>query len=212
LDNNKLINKMITAEALKHLAPKSKKTNYKHLSGLAMWMSYWFPLYDIDTKPEICHFLAQAAHETDSFNALEEYASGAAYDTRVDLGNTPEKDGDGQRLKGRGIFMTTGTYNYKRATLEWNTLHPANKKDFFKTPDLLEAPEYAVWSACQFWDAKGFNAIANMPDDAKVLYKTKKIRIMVSPVEYISRIINGGTNGLQDRKDFYERAKSIIFI
>src|ERR1044072_6511329 len=107
----------ITVDILKAIAPGSKRTNYRHVPGLALWMNHWFPKFEIDTKGELCHFLAQAAHEADSFNALKEYATGEAYDTRVDLGNTPQKDGDGQRLKGRGIFMTTGTFLYKKASL-----------------------------------------------------------------------------------------------
>jgi putative chitinase len=201
---------VITAEILKAIAPGSKKTKYKLLPDLAHFMNRWFPEFDIDSKGELCHFIAQAAHETNSFNSLEEYASGDAYDTRVDLGNTPQKDGDGRKLKGRGIFMTTGAVNYKKATLEWNESFPSNKKDFFATPDLLEVPEYAVWSACQFWEQRGFNVIANMPDYSKVVYKRKGVVYNVSPVEYISRIINGGVNGLEERKTFYERAKSII--
>jgi putative chitinase len=204
----------ITVDILKAIAPGSKKTNYKHLAGLALWMNHWFPLFDIDTIGEIRHFLSQGAHETDSFNALKEYATGEAYDTRIDLGNTPERDGDGQRLKGRGIFMTTGAFNYKKATLEWNESYPDNKKDFFKNPDLLEYPEYAVWSACQYWDHRNFNTFANMPDNAKIPYKakTKKgvVVLLVNPVEYISRKINGGTRGLSERIKFYERAKEII--
>jgi putative chitinase len=201
---------IITVDILKAIAPSSRRTRHKHLPGLSLWMNYWFPKFDIDAKGELCHFIAQAAHETDSFNSLKEYASGDAYDTRVDLGNTPQKDGDGGKLKGRGIFMTTGATNYKKATLEWNEAFPANKKNFFARPELLEAPEYAVWSACLFWDQKNFNSIANMPDDARVLYKRRGVSMMVSPVEFISRVINGGTNGLSERKMFYERSKSII--
>lgn len=205
---------IITTDILKAIAPGSKKTHYKHLDGLSLWMNHWFPVFNIDTKGELCHFLCQAAHETDSFNALEEYATGDAYDTRTDLGNTPAIDGDGRRLKGRGIFMTTGTLNYKKATLEWNESYPSNKKDFFANPDLLEFPEYAVWSACQYWDQRNFNTFANMPDSAKIPYKakTKKgvVVLLVSPVEYISRKINGGTRGLEERIWFYEKAKTII--
>ena len=200
----------ITVDILKAIAPGSKKTNYKHLDGLALWMNYWFPKYDIDTKGGLCHFLAQAAHESDSFNAMEEYASGDAYDTRTDLGNTPEKDGDGRLYKGRGIFQITGKLNYKQATIEWAKRKPATLMNFVKEPDYLEAPQFAVWSACQFWDNKGFNSVANMPDTALVPYKRKGVVQNVSPIEYISRVINGGIRGLEERRGFYERAKTII--
>lgn len=198
----------ITVDILKAIAPNSKKTNYKHLPGLALWMNHWFPGFKIDTKGEYCHFICQAAHETDSFNALEEYATGAAYDTRTDLGNTPQKDGDGQRLKGRGIFMTTGALNYKKATLEWNEDFPDHKKDFFATPDLLEEPEFAVWSACQYWSLRGLDVFANMEDRQRIW--VNRLNKYLYPIEYITWRINGGFNGFQERKKFYERAKQFI--
>lgn len=200
----------ITVDILKAIAPGSKKTNFKHLPGLALWMNHWFPRFDIDTKAEVCHFIGQAAEETDSFNSLVEYASGEAYDTRVDLGNTPEKDGDGQRYKGSGIFMTTGRTNYRVATIRWNEDNKDDIQDFLEHPEKLREPKYAVWSACQFWDTKGFNTIANMPDTAKLIYKRRGLVLNVPPVEYISRVINGGVNGLSERIKFYEKAKLII--
>lgn len=90
----------ITRDILKQIAPGSKKTNYKYLSGLSLWMNHWFPKFEIDTRGELCHILAQLAHESDSFNALEEYASGQAYEGRLDLGNSTK--GDGIKFKGRG--------------------------------------------------------------------------------------------------------------
>jgi len=199
---------IITTDILKAIAPGSKKTGGKHLPGLALWMNHWFPGFKIDTIGELCHFISQAAHETDSFNALEEYATGDAYDTRTDLGNTPQKDGDGRKLKGRGIFMTTGALNYKKATLEWNEDFPENKIDFFVTPELLELPEYAVWSACQYWSQRSLDLIANMGDDRRVW--VNRLNRYLYPLEYITWRINGGFNGLSERKKFYERAKSII--
>lgn len=77
---------IITTDILKAIAPGSKKTNYKLLPDLAHWMNVWLPKYDIDTNAELCHFLSQTAHESDSFNTLEEYASGKAYEGRKDLG------------------------------------------------------------------------------------------------------------------------------
>jgi putative chitinase len=204
---------IITVDTLKAIAPGSKKTNYKHLEGLVVWMNYYFPKFEIDQKAEYCHFLAQAAHESDSFNALEEYASGDAYDTRVDLGNTPQKDGDGRKYKGRGIFQITGLLNYKQATIDWKKwtrIDGGSQFSFKDQPELLCRPQFAVWSACQFWDNKGFNSVANMSDSALVPYKRKGVIINISPIEYISRVINGGVRGLDERKRFYERAKTII--
>lgn len=207
----------VTVDLLKRIAPGSKKTNYKNLEMLSVWMNYYFPKFEIDQKGELCHFLAQAAHESDSFNALEEYASGDAYDTRTDLGNTPQKDGDGRKYKGRGLFQVTGLLNYKQATIEWRkwaAIDGGTTFNFKEQPELLSRPQFAVWSACQYWDQRNFNTVANMPDDAKIPYKAKTrngvVVLLVSPVEYISRKINGGTKGLIDRINFYEKAKSIM--
>lgn len=199
---------IITTEILKAIAPGCRKANMNRLGSIAYFMNQWFRGFGIDSYGELQHFISQAAHETDSFNALKEYATGEAYDTRTDLGNTPQKDGDGQRLKGRGIFMTTGAINYNKVTMEWNEAFPNEKKDFFVTPSFLELPEYAVWSACQYWDQRDLNTFANMPDSARIW--VKRYNRNLSPVEYITYRINGGQNHIEERKEFYKRAKSVI--
>src|SRR5437763_5329294 len=65
----------------------------------------------IDTPLRLCHFMAQLAHESAHFGVTREFASGAAYEGRRDLGNTTA--GDGKRYRGRGLIQTTGRANYK---------------------------------------------------------------------------------------------------
>jgi putative chitinase len=199
---------IITVDVLKAIAPGCRAKNIRRLGAIADSMNHWFPGFKIDSVGELRHFIAQAAQETDSFNALEEYATGDDYDTRTDLGNTPQRDGDGRRLKGRGVFMTTGAKNYKQATLEWNDNFPEDKKDFFESPELLSEPLYAVWSACQYWNQRGLDVFANMKDQDRIW--VNKLNKYLVPVEYITWRINGGFNGLGERKIFYERAKNII--
>ena len=193
----------MTVDILKAIAPWSKKTNYKHLPGLALWMDFYFKAFEIDTSAEYCHFICQAAHETDSFNSLEEYASGKAYEGRKDLGNTVE--GYGVKYKGRGIYMTTGYVNYNRLTARCPDEYDV---DFVKNPELLNMPQWATWSACIYWQDKDFNTIANLPDTERIW--SKKLQRNLSPLEYITLRINGGFNGYSDRVKFYERAKNII--
>lgn len=198
----------VTIDLLKQLAPASKQSGYKYLAGLSLWMNKWFPEFDIDTKGEYCHILAQLAHESDSFNAMEEYASGQQYEGRVDLGNVLK--GDGIKFKGRGPIQITGRKNYSLMGVK-----AGNPRKFIINPELLATPEWGVWTACIFWVENGLLPISNMEDADKIPYKrrvsdTQKEILMLSPIEYISRRINGGTNGLDQRIKFYERAKTLI--
>lgn len=198
----------ITVDILKAIAPGSKKTNYKHLPGLALWMNHWFPVFDIDTRGELCHILAQLAHESDSFNAMEEYASGKAYEGRKDLGNI--RPGDGVKFKGRGPLQVTGRRNYSLMGVKAGA-----PLKFINNPSLLATPEWGVWSACIFWTERGLLTISNMQDIDKIPFKrrisqTETEIIMLSPIELITRKVNGGVNGLSERIKFYERSKQII--
>jgi putative chitinase len=173
------------------------------MPGLADWLNKTCPSYEIDSPQEYCHFLAQACHETDHFKTLREYASGKAYEGRVDLGNT--QPGDGVKFKGRGIFQTTGRGNYLQLGIK-----KGSRDLFINTPGLLEQPEYAVWSACEYWKTRGLNDVANHADGDILKKKYKGNVIDVSPIEFISIAINGGYNGMDDRKKFYSVAKSVL--
>lgn len=194
---------IITFDQLKKISPGCKKKNENRLKEIAHWMNEWFPDFEIDTAQEIRHFIAQVAHESDSFNALEEYASGAAYEGRKDLGNI--EPGDGVRYKGRGILQVTGKSNYIRMGQR-----AGDSRQFVRQPELLAEPNWAVWSACCFWADRNLNLFSNMPDSNKIPYKRNGIILSLLPIEYISRVVNGGVNGLQERIKFYERAKNII--
>jgi putative chitinase len=173
------------------------------MAGLADWINKTCPSYEIDTAQEFCHFLAQACHETDHFKTLREYASGSAYEGRLDLRN--KNPGDGVRFKGRGIFQTTGRSNYLQLGIK-----KGNRDFFINSPELLEQPEYSVWSACEYWKTRGLNDIANHSDTDVLSKKYKGKVISVSPVEFISITINGGYNGIEERKNFYAKAKQVL--
>jgi len=145
--------------------------------------------FNLGTPLRVAHFLAQIAHESGEFRYVKEIASGAAYDTgplAVKLGNTPEADGDGQRYKGRGLIQITGKTNYR-------TCGAALKLDLIKSPELLEQPVNAVRSAAWFWNSRNLSLFADKDD---VLSITKRI--------------NGGYNGLEDRKKYLDLAKKVI--
>lgn len=139
--------------------------------------------YAITTPSRVCHFLAQLAHESDGFRTTEEYASGAAYEGRRDLGNT--RAGDGKRYKGRGLIQLTGRANYRAYGTRLGL-------DLEADPARAAEPELSLRIACEYWQAKGLNALADRDDIAA-----------------ITRKINGGTNGLAGRKAWLAKARKL---
>jgi putative chitinase len=119
----------------------------------------WLSDGGIDTPARVAEFLAQACLETDYFRVLEEYASGAAYEGRKDLGNTVA--GDGRKFKGRGIFQCTGRANYasygKRLGL-----------DLLKEPGLAARPDISVRIAALYWNDKKLSPYADRGDTAAI--------------------------------------------
>jgi putative chitinase len=171
----------ITTAAIRALSDKERP---ELVAPIVAAMNEFLPAYDITTEKRVEHFLAQAAHESDGFRTLTEYASGAAYEGRDDLGNTEK--GDGKRYRGRGIFQTTGRTNYAAAG-------KAMGIDALAEPELLATPRFAVWSACIYWKSRKLNALADK-DDLRAI--TKKI--------------NGGYNGIEDRRRYLDRARRLI--
>lgn len=140
--------------------------------------------FDINTPLRQAAFIAQLAHESGQFRYVRELASGAAYEGRKDLGNT--KPGDGVRYRGRGLIQITGRANYA-------SCGQALGANFIDQPELLEQPQYATKSACWFWKDRGLNELADAGE-----------------FEKITRRINGGLNGLADRKAFYFLARQVL--
>lgn len=129
-------------------------------------------------------FLAQIAHESGELRYVKELASGKSYEGRGDLGN--KQPGDGARFKGRGLFQITGRANYERCGKYFET-------DLLSSPELLENAELACRSAGWFWSSKGLNLLADESDFAR-----------------ITRRINGGTNGDNQRNAYYAVALNIL--
>lgn len=172
---------MITKEMLRKLAPTAKEEIIAHL---AENLDDQLAKYNINNYLRVCHFLAQAAHESASFRTLEEYASGAAYEGRKDLGNT--QPGDGKRYKGRGIFQLTGRANYR-------TYGQKLGYDLEKNPELAKDPLISIKTACEYWNSRDLSMYADNDD-----------------VMTITKRINGGFNGIDDRKQYLAKAKAII--
>lgn len=172
---------MITKQILKQIAPNAKD---EIIDPLVQYLNIYFPKYEINNYLRICHFLAQAAHESAGFRTLEEYASGSAYEGRADLGNT--KKGDGVRYKGRGIFQLTGRANYRDMGKKLGL-------DLEGNPDLAETPEVSVLTALEYWKSRKLSPLADKDD-----------------VTNITKKINGGLNGFDDRKHYLSKAKKVV--
>jgi putative chitinase len=176
------MNYEITPALLREIAgyPVSKRV-VEHLSK---YLPAVMDDYGINTKLRIAHFLAQIAHESDHFRTLTEYASGAAYEGRKDLGNVYR--GDGRRYRGRGVIQLTGRYNYRK----YGKLLGL---DLENNPELAADPEVSLRTAAEYWKQNNLNALADR-DDGKG----------------ITRRINGGYNGLKDRMNKLARAKRFL--
>lgn len=117
------------------------------------------PEYKITSKLRVAAFLATGGVETDYLRTMLEYASGKAYEGRVDLGNV--FPGDGPKFKGHGFFQTTGRFNHRKVT---QATFDKLGIDFEKEPLRLTEPDIAVESACIFWRDNGLSKWADDDD------------------------------------------------
>jgi len=203
----------LTKEQLKQLLPKNPYIDYWYNA-----LSQLLPDYEINTPKRIAAFMAQCAHESGSFTTLkenlnykpaslrklfgkyfssdelaQEYASkpnkqeaiaNRIYANR--MGNGDEASGDGYKYCGRGLIQLTGKSNYVAFA---DSLEITSEE----ASDYLQTFEGAAQSACWFWETNNLNALADKGD---ILTMTKRI--------------NGGTIGLEDRIKHYEEALHIF--
>ncbi|MCT8001222.1 glycoside hydrolase family 19 protein [Sphingomonas sanguinis] len=142
----------------------------------------------LDVPLRLTHFLAQAGHESSGFTRMYEIwgptPAQRRYEGRDDLGNV--KAGDGFRYRGRGILQITGRDNYRR-------FGKLIGVDIESQPDRAAEPAIAMVLACAYWTSRRINAPADRDD-----------------VEAVTKLINGGLNGIDDRRQRLERAKAIL--
>lgn len=203
----------LTLEQLKQLLP-----NNSHVETWYESLSQFLPEYEIDTTNRMAAFIAQCSHESGEFTTLKEnlnyrwqslrkvfpkyfpndaiaqkYASlpdkqeaiaNRVYANR--MGNGPEESGDGFKYRGRGLIQLTGYQNYKRFADSLG-ITPEEASEY------LETFEGATESACWFWSTNNLNQWADAGD---MITLTKRI--------------NGGTNGLEDRIQHYEHALHVL--
>ena len=200
----------LTQEQLQQIIPKNKYVNqwYQALEQL-------LPQYEIDTINRIAAFLAQCAHESGGFVYIKEnlnyrwqslrktfpkyFATDALaqeYEKQPEkianrvyanrMGNGSEESGDGWLFCGRGLIQLTGRDNYTRFG---NSLGMTAEE----VSIYMETFEGATHSACWFWQTNNLNKWADCSD---MITLTKRI--------------NGGTNGLEDRCKYYTNILNIL--
>jgi putative chitinase len=140
--------------------------------------------YDISNRLRIAHFLGQTCHESAGFRTTEEFASGDAYEGRSDLGNS--QPGDGRRFKGRGLLQLTGRANYRE-------FGGVLKVDLEGRPELAAQPALSLRIACEYWKRRNINKACDQDD-----------------LMTVTRLINGGLNGLEDRRHYTNNARRAL--
>ncbi len=208
---------MYTEQVLKQVCPRlaSPLTWVKALNTAA-------ERFEIATPERLAAFLAQIAHESAELTRLEENLSYSAarlmavwpgrfptlaiaqpferapealanrvYASR--LGNGDATSGDGWRFRGRGLLQITGRGNYRSAA-------QALFLPLEAEPDRLATPDVAALSAAHFWRSRGLNELADDRSDDNDAADFVRISV----------IINGGPNGLDERRRYWELAKAAL--
>ena len=200
----------LTKQQLKELLPKNPYIDHWHRA-----LSQLLPDYEINTPQRIAAFIAQCAHESGNFVFLTEnlnykaesltkifgkyfkdIATAKAYEKKPEkianriyanrMGNGDEASGDGWRYRGRGLIQLTGKTNYTwfAASLEISAEEAAEYTQTF---------EGAAQSACWFWETNKLNKEADAGD-----------------IKTMTRKINGGFIGLDDRIKHYNHALHVL--
>lgn len=170
----------LTSEQLSKIYPLAKHRVDKYLPYINVTLTE----FGINTPMRVASFLAQIGHESAQLFYTEEIASGKAYEGRQDLGNN--QPGDGVRFKGRGFIQTTGRKNYQLCATKFGI--PLDQMASW-----LMTPEGACRSSGFFWERNNLNKISDRGD-----------------VVAVTKIVNGGKNGLAERIKYYENALKVL--
>ncbi len=206
---------LVTSDNLNKIVLKvmPSKSNGIHKYSAAMAES--FKKFEINTVNRIAGFLAQTGHESGYFSRIEENLNYSAERLKVvfpkyfptdglahayeynkkalasrvyanRMGNGPESSGDGWLYRGRGLIQLTGKDNYTACSKDMGF-------DIVEEPDLVLIPEIAVITSIWFWDHRNINAACDADDIVKM-----------------TKLVQGGRLGLEERKKFYEAFKLIL--
>ncbi len=175
----------VTLEQFAKIAGMPVADAAKELPGLNASMYF----AEINTVQRKATYLAQLGHESLGFAQFEEFASGAAYEGRRDLGNTQR--GDGKRYKGRGAIQLTGRANYRSATADLKPM--LGDTDLEQNPERADDPDVRYLTAAWFWNERDLNRHADKGN-----------------FDTVTSRINGGQNGRADRRQRYQKALKVL--
>ena len=202
---------MISTEQMKVIIPDM---NWEKAQYYIPHINTVLPKFGIDTPLRKAHFLSQLAHESGGLKYTSEnlnysakglrsvfgkyfktWEQAKAYERQPKkiankvyanrMGNGDEASGDGWKYRGRGLIQLTGKDNYERFSRDYGI-------DCVNNPDLLLDPEWALTSACWYWQKRKINQFADDDD-----------------IHMVTKRINGGTNGLNHRQHYLEAFKRL---
>ena len=182
---------MIDVETLARIAGQTPNANMRSVvAGLEAYPA------GLEAPHRLAHYLAQVAHESGAFRHDREIwgptPAQRRYDTRADLGNTPAQDGDGRLFMGRTGIQITGRANV-REFRDWCRAHVGPCPDFEAVPDAMNADPWEGLGPIWYWTTRRLNAEAD-----------------ANNIVMITRRINGGLNGYEDRLRWYARAALVL--
>ena len=174
----------VTREQILAIMPNAKAK----VDAFLPYINGYAEVFKIDTPKRMAHFLAQIAHESGELRYTKELGN-KNYFHKYDVGKLKNmlgnlKDGDGYKYRGRGLIQITGRANYQAFQ---NSKQVTD--DIMEHPEILEQPRYATKSAMWWWWKHGLNKLADS-DSFLAITKT----------------INGGTYGLENRRKYLKRA------
>lgn len=146
-------------------------------------------------KPhQIAHVLPQVMHESGGLRYDREVwgptAAQQRYEGRKDLGNTQK--GDGSKYRGYGPIQVTGRANVTEF-YNWCKKRKLSPPNFIDKPELIATSPWAGWSVVWYWETRGLNRYADLND-----------------IEMVTRKVNGGLNGYEDRLSYYDRSALVL--
>lgn len=194
---------LLTLENLSKISGGSpNEKQISNMKSVILGLEVFGPESGLDDPQCLAHYIAQLGHESGRFiydrEAWGPTPAQKRYDIRPDLGNTPERDGDGKKNAGRGPIQLTGGYNI-REFHKWCLGLFRDVPDFPANPNLINNDPWEGLSAIWYWHlgnptGKSLNAYAK-----------------VNNIEMVTRRINGGTNGYEDRLEMYVRT-ALVFL